>query len=132
MMIAFWCVFIAALLPYVWTACAKVGARGYDNNAPRQFADAQQGMRQRANWAQYNSFEAFPAFAAAVFCAHLMQVEAVWLNGLAVTFVVARTLYGVTYLLDLASLRSVVWFIGFGSMVALFLLAGLRYGGVPM
>lgn len=125
MNIALWCVFIAALLPYVWTAWAKIGARGYDNNAPRQFLASQKGMRQRANWAQHNSFEAFPAFAAAVFCAHLMAVDPVWLNGLSVVFVIARLLYGILYVFDLASLRSVVWFIGFGSMVALFVMAGL-------
>lgn len=128
MALCYWCVLAAALMPYLWTAVAKVGARGYDNNAPRQFAESLAGIRQRANWAQYNSFEAFPAFAAGVIIAQLSGVEAVLLNALAVAFVVARLIYGVCYLYNQASLRSVFWFLGILIMVALYLAAGLGWG----
>ncbi|HPA01172.1 MAG TPA: circularly permuted type 2 ATP-grasp protein, partial [Chiayiivirga sp.] len=32
---AYWCILIAALLPYVWVAIAKSGAPGYNNKDPR-------------------------------------------------------------------------------------------------
>ena len=34
MQIAYWCVLIAAMLPYVWVIVAKAGP-AYDNRAPR-------------------------------------------------------------------------------------------------
>ena len=37
MTIAFWCVLIAGLLPYVATLTAKLGARAYDNANPREW-----------------------------------------------------------------------------------------------
>jgi uncharacterized MAPEG superfamily protein len=39
---------------------------------------------------------------------------------LAVLFVTSRLLYIIFYLADLAALRSLVWFIGLGLVVALF------------
>ena len=59
MTIAYWCVFVAALLPYLIVIIAKAG-KHFDNHAPRmQLANAL-GWRQRLNWAHLNAFEAFP------------------------------------------------------------------------
>ena len=131
MTIAFWCVLAAALLPYIWVIVAKVGARGYDNNAPRAFATTQSGLRQRANWAQYTSFEAFPAFAAGVLIAVHMGVDPLVVNGLALAFVILRLGYGVCYLTDLATMRSVVWFMGFAATVALYVVAATGLAPAP-
>ncbi len=35
MSIAYWCILIAAVLPYVWTSVGKSAVRGYDNRDPR-------------------------------------------------------------------------------------------------
>ena len=122
MTLAYWCVFIAALLPYLSTVIAKVGGRGYTNCAPRDFLEKQVGWRKRAHWSQLNGFEAFPAFAAAVIIAHLRFADQTLIDNLAVTFVSVRILYVIFYIADKAALRSLVWFIGFLCMVTLFLI----------
>ncbi len=76
MSIAYWCVLVAALLPYIATAIAKAGGERFSNRNPRLWLDKQQGFRARANAAQANGFEAFPFFAAAVIVAHLTHAGA--------------------------------------------------------
>ncbi|WP_430459759.1 MAPEG family protein [Thalassolituus sp. LLYu03] len=119
MTIGYWCVLAAALLPYVFTLLAKSGGR-YNNHAPREFLEKQSGLHKRAHWVQLNSFEAFPPFAAAVIIAHLTGVAQSTIDALAIAFIVIRVVYGVLYLTDKASLRSVVWMAGVGVVVALF------------
>lgn len=123
MKIAYLCVLIAGLLPYVGTMAAKWGFRRYDNHNPRQWLAEQTGFRARGNAAQANSFEAFPFFAAGVIIATLAEVDTGWMDGLAVTFVVARVGYIVCYVADQATLRSIFWLAGLLSVVALFVAA---------
>ena len=108
---AFWCVLIAGLLPYVATLTAKAGAK-YDNNNPRDWLAKQEGFRRRANYAQANSFEAFPLFAAAVVVAFLLKAPQERVDALAIGFVIARLAYLAFYLADLAVLRSTAWLAG--------------------
>lgn len=122
MTIGYWCVLVAALLPYLFTLVAKSGGR-YNNHAPRDFLEKLEGFRKRANWAQLNSFEAFPAFAAAVIIAHQAGAQQGTIDTLAIAFVVIRLAYGAMYLADLAVLRSLVWMAGLGVVVALFVSA---------
>jgi uncharacterized MAPEG superfamily protein len=119
---AFWCVLVAGLLPYLATVIAKGGAR-FDNRLPRAWLAAQSGWRARANAAQLNSFEAFPLFAAAVLVASARHAPQARLDLLALVFIVARLAYVLAYVADLALIRSLVWFAGFGSAVAIFLSA---------
>lgn len=125
MTIAFWCVLAAAILPYLFVGIAKLGGkRGYNNKSPRDFLAKQEGFAKRANFAQMNSFEALPAFAAAVIIAHLAgNASQGLMDNLAMGFIAARVLYGVCYIMDLATLRSLVWTAGFGCMVALFVVS---------
>ncbi len=120
MTIAYWCVLLAAFLPIVWAGVAKSGAKGYDNARPREFLAGLEGRAARANHAQQNSYEAFPFFAAGVVIAHLTGAAQDTIDALAVTFVVARIAYGICYITDRSTLRSLVWLVGFGSTVALF------------
>jgi uncharacterized MAPEG superfamily protein len=120
---AFWCVLIAGLLPYAATLTAKIGAGGFDNSNPRDWLADQSGFRRRANAAQQNSFEAFPLFAVAVIVAHLAAAPQPRVDLLAVAFVVSRLLYVGCYVADLSTLRSLAWFGGIGSAVAIFLAA---------
>lgn len=119
---AYWCVLAAALLPYAATVSAKAGKR-FDNHQPRAWLAAQSGWRARANAAQQNSFEAFPLFAVAVLVAHQLGAPQARVNMLALLFVAARVAYLVSYLADQALLRSIVWMVGIGSAVAIFLSA---------
>jgi len=120
---AFWCVLVAGFLPYIATLTAKIGGQRFDNRNPRDWLDAQDGFRKRANAAQHNSFEAFPLFAAAVIIAHIAGAPQARIDLLAVIFVVARLCYVGCYVADLATLRSLAWFVGIGSAVAIFLAA---------
>lgn len=123
MTVAFWCVFVAGLLPYVATVTAKAGRRGFDNRDPRAWLAQQEGFRKRANNAQLNSFEAFPLFAAAVIIAHVTNGPQPLVDALALVFVAARVLYLAFYLANKSMLRSLVWFVGVATVVAIFLVA---------
>ena len=123
MTLAFWCVLLAGFLPYVATLIAKVGGRRFDNRQPRAWLAQQEGYRARANAAQANGFEAFPYFAAGVIIHHLARGPDPVADGLAVLFVVARIAYLGVFLADLPRARSAVWFVGLGSVIALFLTA---------
>ena len=125
MTVAFWSVLVAGLLPYLATAAAKWGFKNFDNNNPRTWLANQVGFRARGNAAQHNSFEAFPFFAAAVIIATLVKASPGALNALAVVFIVARVGFLLCYLTDKAMLRSIFWFIGIASVVAIFGIAGM-------
>jgi uncharacterized MAPEG superfamily protein len=117
---AYWCVLVAALLPYVATTVAKAGGERYSNRFPRRWLDQQQGFRARANAAQANGFEAFPFFAAAVVIAHLTGAPQDRVDGLAIIFVAARIAYLVCYLADWHWARSVVWLVGWLATLTIF------------
>lgn len=123
MQFAYWAILIAACQPLLWAVLAKSGG-GYDNHAPRRYLQGVKGWHERAQWAQQNSWEAFPLFAAAVLLAGLQQVPAAGMDAAAAVFVVLRFAYGFCYIRDLATLRSLSWFGAFLSVIWLFLLAG--------
>lgn len=123
MRFAFWAILISAAMPMVWAVLAKAG-KGYDNHAPRKYLDGLTGWRQRAQWAQQNAWEAFAPFAAGVIVAHLHAVPGQRVDAAALVFVVARLFYGFCYIADQALLRSLVWTVGWGVVVYLFLMAG--------
>ncbi|RON03583.1 MAPEG family protein [Pseudomonas brassicacearum] len=123
MTVALWCVLIAIFLPYLCTAIAKTGGKFglQDNHDPRDFLESLDGFAKRAHWAQLNSFEVTPAFAAAVIVAHLAgNAELVTINVLSVLFITSRLLYIICYLADWAILRSLVWFVGMGLIASFF------------
>ncbi|HVS12603.1 MAG TPA: MAPEG family protein [Thermoanaerobaculia bacterium] len=78
-----------------------------------------------AHLAQLNAFESFPPFAAAVLIAQQVGASQAPIDGLALGFVGARLLYGICYLSDQPSLRSVAWQIGMLCIVGLFVVAAL-------
>lgn len=124
MTIALWCVLIAAVLPFAFAGAAKFGGSGgYNNRKPREFLEKLEGWRKRAHWAQLNSFESFPPFAAAVIIAQMLHAPQNQINGLAVAFIVLRVLYGVAYLADKQALRSLIWTAAFGCVIGLFIVA---------
>lgn len=127
MTIAYGCILIAALLPYVWIVIAKSAGQRYDNRDPRQWLARQDNPRtNRGTAAQLNAFEAFAPFAAAVLMAQFAAVDPVRITWLAVAFVVLRVLHGVFYLAGSHQLRSLVWFGGFACVIALMVLAAVR------
>lgn len=126
MTVAYWCLLIAALLPYLWTAAAKATGKRYDNRDPRGWQARQDDPRSKAaNAAHLNAFEAFPAFAAGVLGAQMAGVDTNWIAILSIVFVVCRVLHGVFYIAGKALLRSLVWAVGFLCVIALLTLAAL-------
>jgi len=123
MTLAYWCVLIAAILPYLLIGVAKVGVRGFDNRRPRDWYEKTSGFRRRAVWAQQNSFEIFPLFAAAVIIAHLAGAAQATIDGLAIGFIASRIAYAISYLADLHLLRSLVWTAGIACCFALFIVS---------
>ena len=121
MHIALLCVLIAGLMPFLWTAVAKASAPRYDNRDVRGWQARLTGLPHRATAALLNSFEAFPLFAVAVLAALLTGADAQRTMQLAIAFVVLRLVYGLVYLLDIAALRSLVWFVAMGCSVAIFI-----------
>ena len=108
--IAFWCVLIGGLLPYLAVGLAKfTPGSGYDNSRPRQSEAAMGGFRARALAAHLNGFEAFPLFAAAVLMASHLGAGGGRLDRMAMAWVVLRLAYMAVYCAGLATLRSVLW-----------------------
>lgn len=124
MSIAYWCVLAAGLLPYLAITIAKWDKTYLRNNAaPRDWESRLQGMQARAHAAHLNSFEAFPLFAAGVLIAAASRAPQASVEGIAIGFIVARLAYLACYVGGLATLRSLVWMVGFGLSVALFVVA---------
>ena len=118
-----WCILLAGLVvPFIFTIYAKA-TKTFDNAKPREYMERLDGARKRAHWAVQNSYETFPLFVAAVLLAERAGVAQSTVNMLAVAFVVARLVYGVMYVCDKATLRSLVWVASMACVVSLFVLS---------
>ena len=126
MTIAYWCILIAAFLPYAWTALAKGTGRRYDNRDPRGWLARQENpVSVRANAAQLNAFEAFAPFAAGVLMAQSAGAAVSTITMLAIFFVAFRILHGVFYVTGKHYLRSIAWIAGYLCVLALMVNAAL-------
>lgn len=123
MTFAFWCVLVAALLPYVTVGIGKMD-RTYDNRSPRDWEATLEGRQRRAVFAHQNHFEAFAPFAAAVVIARLAQAPQFPVDILAGTFIAFRVAYTWAYLGDRANTRSLLWTGGIACVIAIFFVAG--------
>jgi uncharacterized MAPEG superfamily protein len=121
---AYWCVFVAILLPYTWFgfAASRAGTLR-DQHYPRDFPSHLSGLPKRAWGAHLNSFESLPGFAAAVVIAHMARGAQAYIDTLAVIWVLARVAYGVFYLMDKPILRSSVQFVSLACILGLFIVA---------
>ena len=109
MTIAFWCVLIAALLPYVpfGLVSGKLNPK-----TPRLGVAELEGLQARAYGAHLNAFETFAPFAAAVIIAHIVESASATINWLAVIYILARLGHLGFYLADRQPLRSAAFFLG--------------------
>jgi uncharacterized MAPEG superfamily protein len=134
MSFAYWCVVLAAVMPYVMVGLTVIPSKAvstrwgkdYDNSDPRRSTDKLVGWRHRAQNAQANSFEAFPSFAAAVFMAQTLRGSSSAIDAWAATFIGLRILYSICYIANLPTARSTVWTLAAACTVVLFgIAAGL-------
>ncbi len=119
MTIALWCLLVAGVLPVATVGIAKWGPGPFDNNNPRDWEQTLAGYRKRAHAAHLNGYEAFPFFAAAVLAAQGARAPQGTVDLLALAFVGARLAYTWAYVADQATLRSVVWGIGWFATIAI-------------
>ena len=104
-------ILIACLLPYVFAMIAKktAGFKAKDNQHPRDFLAKTTGLAARANAAQQNSFESLPLFIAAILMAEYMVISQTVIMTFGMAYIILRILYGICYLANWATLRSIVW-----------------------
>ena len=117
-------ILIACLLPYVFTVIAKktAGFKGRDNQNPRDFLAKTTGLAARANAVQQNSFESLPLFIAAILMAEYMVVPQTVIMTFGIAYIVLRIVYGICYLANWATLRSIVWALSLLCPICLLLL----------
>lgn len=121
MPIAYWCVLIAALLPFVWAKYAKTGTAS-DNRYPREDYEVFPPAKRRAYAAHQNAFESFPFFAVAVVAALVMGAPVSIVNILAVLFIALRIAHGLLYVYNQPRLRSLIFAAAMAVNVAIFVL----------
>lgn len=124
MTLAYLCVIFAFVLPVLTAGYAKLSAgfKPKHNRNPREFLAQAEGKALRARWAEQNTYEALPAFFAAVIIAHQLQADQALVDALALSFIGLRLVYVWCYVTDRASLRSLVWAGGLAATIALVLI----------
>lgn len=123
MTIAFWCVLIAGFMPVALALISKAGDRRFDNRNPRVWYQTLTGYRQRAAWAQANSFEIFPIFASAVIISHIAGAPQESMDLYAMVFIASRVAFAGFYLADRHLARSLAWTAGVICIIGLFVAA---------
>ncbi|PZP40039.1 MAG: hypothetical protein DI585_02115 [Pseudomonas fluorescens] len=110
MILAYWFLLIAALMPYGLVQLAR--GKNFDNSKPRDTYANAEGLQKRAYNAHLNSLEVFPFYAVAVMVALLSGFEGWILNVLAGGWILLRGAYIYAYLKDMPKPRSMVWAAG--------------------
>jgi uncharacterized MAPEG superfamily protein len=128
MTIAFWCVFVALLAPYILSVAARSQVTRTDYvDDPRAYSERLAGWHRRAHLAHLNAFEAVPAIVAAVLIAEFVHAPRIYVDALALAFIVFRVLHAVFYIADKPMLRSHAWRLGIICIIGLFVVAAM-YG----
>ncbi len=118
---ALWCLVAAA----VFHVASKIplliaqAREGYDNRHPRDQQARLTGWGGRARAIHANQIESFPLFAAGILVASTMAPAHAWIDILALAYIGSRVVYTGLYLANAATLRSLVWSVGFLASVAL-------------
>lgn len=102
---------ILIYLPFFVVSYARIQV-GLDLGAPRAMFDKLPPYAQRATWAHQNSFETFMVFAVAALMAYVTGENSNIAAVSAITFVVARLLYSIFYILNVPLARSLMFVIG--------------------
>lgn len=123
----FRCLSILLLLPYVLAGLGsyyRIRQFGVqDNQHPRARAAGLEGLGARVWAAQQNGWEAVAVFAPAAIVAHVAWADPGASARAALVVTGARLLYPACYIADLTILRSLIFAVGPGCCVRLFVLA---------
>ncbi len=116
-------------LPYMVVASERVKlAQSMDNpmevfTKPRVYADKLPDYAKRANWAHQNSLESFMLYAPAALMAYMTGQDSIAALLAVVTYVIARLLFSMSYILNVAPLRSLMFVIGSLSIFSLYFMS---------
>ncbi|MGL5168915.1 MAG: MAPEG family protein [Afipia sp.] len=121
MPLAYWCVLIAALLPYALGKYAKLGVPS-DNRYPREDYENFPPRNRRAYAAHQNALESFPFFAVAVVIALTMGAPVYTVNVLAVLYILLRIAHALLYIFNKPTARSMTFAVAMAVNVAIFVL----------
>ena len=116
------CLLISVLLPYIikfFVGYFMYKERGYDNHYPRIQQARLQGIGARAVAAHQNGFESLSVFATSVLTALATNHISETIQILAIIYIISRVIYNFFYLMDMATLRSTAWFVGFFCCLAI-------------
>jgi uncharacterized MAPEG superfamily protein len=122
-----WSLLIASLFPIVtaWV-CGYFRNKQFgvvDNKHPRDQYARLTGAGARAVAAQQNAWEALAIYAPAVLVTHFLGVTGENVTIACAVFIVARALYLVAYLANKDILRSLLFIIGLGASISLYIMA---------
>lgn len=109
-------------VPRILVVVALRQEKKFDNAHPRDAVKQLEGWGRRAQAAQDNGWEAFPAFAAGVLACALTGARPDVAAILCIVHLLARCLYVACYVGNQGSLRSLVWAVGTGCTAGLRLL----------
>lgn len=121
MPLAYWCVLIAALMPYALGKYAKRGVPS-DNRYPREDYENFPPRNRRAYAAHQNALESFPFFAVAVVIALTMGAPVYIVNVLAVLYLLLRIAHALLYIFNKPTARSLTFAVAMAVNVAIFVL----------
>lgn len=117
------CLLITVVMPYLTKLpvgyAMQKSKGGYDNNHPRAQQARLEGFGARAVGAHQNCFESLAVFSTAALAAIATNHVTATIMNLAILYVLSRIVYIFLYLMNFATLRSTVWFVGFASCVSI-------------
>ena len=122
-----WCLFVVTLMPFLLAAFGGYH-RGkqfdnIDNKNPRAQALGLTGTGARIYAAQANAWEAIMLFAPAVLASVAVGVDPNASAPWALTFVAARVLHALFYIVDQDKLRSLAFMVAMACVIAIFIQA---------
>lgn len=122
MNIAYFCIFLAAIMPMCLAGVAKYlgGFKAGHNHKPRAFLEKLEGKAFFAKSAHDNSWEAFGPFAAAVIISLQAGVDSTLVDQLAMSFIGLRILYSLCYIFDKPLARTTVFMLSWACLFTLF------------
>ncbi|MDX2241054.1 MAG: MAPEG family protein [Leptolyngbyaceae cyanobacterium bins.302] len=113
-------------LPYTLVAYERLQLGPQAFVTPRAATDKLPGFAQRASWAHQNGFETFTTFATAALMAYVTGVQSPTAAWAAIAFVLARSVYPVFYIANIAAGRALMFAVGSSSTAILFILSLLH------
>lgn len=128
MTVAFWCVLVALLAPYILSVAARAQtSRASYVEDPRAYSERLTGWHRRAHLAHLNAFEAVPAIVAGVMVAEFTHAPRAYIDALALAFIAFRAMHAACYIADKPMLRSHAWRLGIICVIGLFVISAV-YG----